>query len=474
MQLKSAVPLSTEASSERGTPPAPGGASGIREALLHAPILPTLLKLAVPTTVVLVAQAFVGVAETWYVSFLGTDALAGVSLVFPIFMLMTMMSNGGIGSGVASAIARAVGANRREDADALVWHAVVMALGLGLASMLLAWLFGPLLYRTLGGSGGALDAAVRYSNYLFAGAIPFWVVNLLAAGLRGAGNVKLPATVTLVGAGILVIISPALIFGVGPLPALGIAGAGLAMVLFYVGAALFLLRHLASGRTTLRLAPVRLEARLIRDILRVGLPTALSAVQPNLTVIIVTGAVGLFGVEALAGYGMASRLDYLLVPLLFGLGTAVLTMVGTNAGAGNFERVRRTAWVGGWLGFAVAGSIGLLAAVAPNVWLHLFSKDEAVLAPGLLYLRIVAPFYGLLGLGFVLGFAAQGVARVFWPVLAGTARMVVAAGVGWVAVVYFGAGLPMLFALVSAALVAFAGVTVAATLAGAIFREGPK
>ncbi|NTX50712.1 MATE family efflux transporter [Myxococcus llanfairpwllgwyngyllgogerychwyrndrobwllllantysiliogogogochensis] len=472
MQLKSAVPLSTEASSERGT--SPGGASGIREALLNAPILPTLLKLAVPTTVVLVAQAFVGVVETWYVSFLGTDALAGVSLVFPIFMLMTMMSNGGIGSGVASAVARATGANRKEDADALVWHAVVMGLGLGLASTVLAWLFGPALYRALGGAEGALEAAVRYSNYLFAGAIPFWVVNLLAAALRGAGNVKLPATVTLAGAGILVVISPVLIFGAGPLPALGIAGAGLAMVLFYLGASLWLLRHLASGRTSLRLAPVRLEARLIRDILRVGLPTALSAVQPNLTVIIVTGAVGLFGVEALAGYGIAARLDYLLVPLLFGLGTAVLTMVGTNAGAGNWERARRTAWVGAWLGFGVAGSIGLLAAVAPNAWLHFFSKDAAVLAPGVTYLRIVAPFYGLLGLGFVLGFAAQGVARVFWPVLAGTARMVIAAGVGWVAVVYFDAGLPMLFSLVSAALVAFAGVTVAATLAGAIFREGPK
>ncbi|MBZ4394121.1 MULTISPECIES: MATE family efflux transporter [unclassified Myxococcus] len=471
MQVKSALSSEAEASGEQKA-----GAAGadIRQALLHGPILPTLLKLAVPTTVVLVAQSFVGVAETWYVSFLGTDALAGVSLVFPIFMLMTMMSNGGIGSGVASAVARAVGAHRSQDADALVWHAVVMGVGLGLVSTLLAWLGGPALYRALGGEAGALDAAVEYSNYLFLGAIPFWVVNLLAAALRGAGNVKLPAKVTLAGAGVLVVISPALIFGVGPLPALGIAGAGLAMDLFYLGAALWLLKHLASGRTSLRLSPARLEGRLVRDILRVGLPTAFSAVQPNLTVIIVTGAVGLFGVEALAGYGIASRLDYLLVPLLFGLGTAVLTMVGTNAGAGQLERARRTAWVGAWLGFGVTSAIGLVVAVAPGLWLHLFSQDPAVLAPGALYLRIVAPFYGLLGLGFVLGFASQGVARVFWPVVGGTARMLIAAGLGWLAVSHFGAGLPTLFALVSAALVAFAAVTSVATLAGAIFREGPR
>ena len=102
-----------------------------RAALLTAPILPTLLKLALPTVTVLVAQTAVNIAEAYYVGFLGTDALAGAALVFPIFMLMTMMSNGGLGSGVASSVARAVGAGRRDDADALLFHAIVLAIIVG-------------------------------------------------------------------------------------------------------------------------------------------------------------------------------------------------------------------------------------------------------------------------------------------------------------------------------------------------------
>src|SRR6059036_1896226 len=90
--------------------PAPARRVPVRQAMLEGPIAPTVA--------VLVAQTLVGVAETFYVSFLGTEALAGVALVFPVLMLMQMMSNGGVGGGVASAIARAIGAGRRADADA--------------------------------------------------------------------------------------------------------------------------------------------------------------------------------------------------------------------------------------------------------------------------------------------------------------------------------------------------------------------
>ncbi len=438
--------------------------------VVDGPVLSTMIKLATPTVLVLVAQSLVGVAETWYVSFLGSDALAGASLVFPIVMLMTMMSNGGLGSGVASALARALGAGRREDANALVWHAVVIAGGAGLLFTALAWWLGPPLYRALGGSGGALDAAVSYSQILFAGSIPIWIVNLLAAALRGAGNVKLPAKVTLVGSAIVVAVSPALIFGLGPIPAMGIAGAGLATVLFYVGAAAYLLRRLSASGLSVRLTRSSLRAPLLRDVLRVGLPTAMSTVQPSLTVIVLTGTVGLFGTQAIAGYGMASRLDYLLVPVLFGISSAVLTMVGMNVGAKSFERARRVAWTGAALGFAVAGSVGLVVAVAPTSWLHIFSHDPSVVEPGASYLRWVAPAYGLFGAGFVLSFASQGAARVLWPFLAGTARLVVAAGGGFLAVRCFGASLTVLFLLVGASMVAFFGVIATALSAGSALR----
>ena len=204
-------------------------------AILTGPILPTLLRLALPTVTVLLAQTAVNIAEAYYVGFLGTDALAGVALVFPVFMLMTMMSDGGLGSGVASAVARAVGAGNKRDADAIVLHALVVAVIVGaLFSDRARSGAARRCIEALGGRDQSLDAALKYSNYLFAGAIPVWIVNLLAAALRGSGNVKVPATVTLAGALVLIPFSPVLIFGFGPMPGLGIAGAGIAFAIYYV------------------------------------------------------------------------------------------------------------------------------------------------------------------------------------------------------------------------------------------------
>lgn len=449
-------------------------ASSTRTALLGAPILPTLLKLALPTVTVLLAQTAVNVAEAYYVGFLGTDALAGAALVFPVFMLMTMMSNGGLGSGVASSVARAVGADRHHDANALLFHGIVLAVLVGALFTLTAELAGPLLYRALGGRGDALSAALRYSNCLFAGAVPVWIVNLQAAALRGAGNVKVPALVTLVGAIVMIPLSPILIFGFGPIPRLGIGGAGGAFGLYYCGAMLFLLRYMASGHSGLTLRPVTLRSKLFADILKVGLPTSLVTLLTNLTVILVTGAVGLFGTTALAGYGISSRLDYIMVPLLFGVGTATLTMVGVNIGAGQTVRARRIGWISGAVGLVLTGTIGLLVAAFPTLWLHLFSRDAGVVAEGVTYLRVVAPAYCALGFGFMVAFAAQGAGRALWPLAAASVRILVAAGGGWIAVSYFGASMSGLAAMVAASLTAYAAVCALILLSDSVWKPAAR
>ena len=453
----------------RPAAPAHAGVDATRKALLTAPILPTLLKLALPTVTVLVAQTAVNIAEAYYVGFLGTDALAGAALVFPVFMLMTMMSNGGFGSGVASSIARATGAGRRDDADAALFHAIVLAVVLGGLFTLGTVAGGPLLYRGLGGRGEALAAAVSYSNYLFAGAIPVWIVNLQAAALRGAGNVRVPALVTLIGAIVTIPVSPALIFGFGPLPRLGIGGAGIAFGLYYTAAMLFLLRYMASGRSGLTFRIVRLRWRLFADMLKVGVPTAINAALTNLTVILVTAAVGLFGTSALAGYGIASRLDYIMIPLLFGVSTATLTMVGVNMGAGQIARAKKIAWVSGAAGLILTGMIGLVVVIFPGAWLHLFSHDADVVREGETYLRIVAPAYSALGFGFVISFAAQGAGRAMWPLAASTARILIAAGGGWLVVAMLGAQMAGLAAMVAASLAAYAVVCAIVMLSSAIW-----
>jgi putative MATE family efflux protein len=316
-------------------------ASNVRTALLQGPIAATLLRLAWPVLVVLALQTLVGIAETWFVSFLGTAAVAGVTLVFPLFMLMAMMSNGGIGGGVSSAVARAMGAGRASDARALALHALVVAVVFGGAFSLAAWLGGRALFAAMGGTGDTLENALVYSNVLFASAIPAWIANLLAAALRGAGNVRVPALVTAVGAFATLALSPLFIFGWGVIPGLGVAGAGLAFGTFNVASAIVLALYMRSARSPLRLEGGPLERRHFREILGVGLPSAAGTVVANLTVVVTTGFVGTFGGAAIAGYGLASRLDYLLIPLLFALGTACVTMVGTNMGAGQYERARR-------------------------------------------------------------------------------------------------------------------------------------
>lgn len=449
------------------SPRASSAARRIPPGILAGPIAPTMLRLAMPTVVVLVVQTLVGVAETYFVGFLGTDALAGVALVFPVLMLMQMMSNGGIGGGVSSAVARALGADRRADGEALLWHAVVLACGFGIVFTAAAILGGPTLYRAMGGTGPALAAALTYSDIVFAGSIPIWIVALLSSALRGAGNVKVPAFVTLAGAVVLVPLSPALIFGWGPFPRLGVAGGGTAVVVYYVLAALALILYLRSPGSILKLRTMPLNGQLFGDVLDVGLLSAIGTVQVNLTVAFVTAAVGRFGADAIAGYGVASRLDYLQIPLLFGLGTAVVTMVGINVGADQMARARRIAWVGGAIALGVTESIGLVATIFPDAWLGLFSHEPRVLALGTLYLRNVAPVYGAVGLGIALYFAGQGAKRVLLPVLAGTARMVVAALIGWSAVAWLGAGLSTLFRIVAVAALLYGLLTAAAVLGGA-------
>src|SRR5439155_732877 len=201
------------------------------------------------------------------------------------------------------------------------------------------------------------------------GAGAFWLFNPLGSVLRGAGNMRLPAVVVVGGGPLLVVLSPALIWGWGPLPRLGIAGAGVAVVIYYCLGSLVLGVALRSRRNLVRLSlrRVRLRVALFRDILRVGLPGALNTIQTNLTVVVLTGLVGAFGTVALAGYGTGARLEYLQIPLVFGLGSALVTMVGTNVGAGQLARARRIALVGGAMAFALFG-VTLLSAVRGGGW----------------------------------------------------------------------------------------------------------
>ena len=404
------------------------------QALLQGPIVSTLIRLSWPNILVMLAQASTGLVETWWLSRLGTDVLAGMAVVFPVVMLMQMMSQGAMGGGISSAIARALGAGHQDVADAFVLHAILINMLFGAVFSGLVLGFGPSLYRALGGQGASLDGALNYSNVVFAGVTLLWVMNGLASVIRGTGNMLVPALVICGGVFVLVPLSPLLIFGIGPFPALGVAGGGAALVFYYIGGTAIFAWYILSGRNGVRLRRVRLQWRLFREILRVGAVAAITSLQTNLTVAITTALVGSwFGAADVAGYGTGARLEYLLGPLVFGIGGTLVAMVGMNIGAGQPGRALRIAFVGGTAAFILTEAIGVAAAIWPEAWLRLFDSNPAMLASGSAYLRAVGPFYGFYGLGFALYFASQGAGRLLWPLLAGLLRLIIATGGGWLA-----------------------------------------
>jgi Na+-driven multidrug efflux pump len=329
--------------------------------------------------------------------------------------------------------------------------------------------FGPSIYRALGGTDGELQTALSYSNVVFAGNVLLWLMNALASVIRGTGNMLVPAMVISAGVIVLVPLSPCLIFGVGPFPELGVAGAGLALVLFYAAGTAVLLWYILSGRNVARFRLTRLRWPLFRDILAVGAVAAVTSLQTNLTVALATALVAsASGTNAVAGYGTGVRLEYLLIPVIFGLGAPLVALVGTNIGAGQKQRALRIALVGGAIAFAISETLGLVAAVWPQAWLALFSSDPRVIETGSAYLRIVGPAYGFFGLGMALYFASQGAARLLWPLLTGFLRVIVAIGGGWLALRLTGS-LNWLFAALAFGLIVYGLTLTAAIISGAWF-----
>lgn len=433
--------------------------------MLHAPLLPTLFRLATPNVMGLFAMTIVIGYDGYILGLVGADALAGIALVFPLSMLMLQMSAGGIGGATTAAVARALGAGRREEASRLAQQALLIAALLAVLFMAVMLGAGRGIFGAMGGKSTALDAALAYSNALFAGAAVIWFTNVLAAVVRGAGNMLLPSLLLMATALLHLGLSPLLVFGWGPVPGIGVAGAAVSTLTVNALSALVMVAWLLrrDGAVHLQRTPWWPSLSLWREILRVGLPASLSPVISNASIAVATAFVGHYGTAALAGYGVAARLEYILVPIAFGFGTALTAMVATNMGAGQSSRAVRVAWAGGAVVAAITGVIGVATALAPGLWMNLFTQDAGVLAFGASYLNIVGGCYGFFGLGLALFFASQGAGRMFWPLAGSMGRLVILAVGGWLCVHVFQTPASGLFAVVALSLVVY-GSTLAVAI----------
>jgi putative MATE family efflux protein len=432
--------------------------------LLEAPILPTLLRLSAPNVLNLLAIAGMITFDGLFIGRLGADALAGVSLAFPWVMLVQHTAAAGMGGAVSSAVARALGASNRNRADALASHTFALAVILAAIFSGLMIPGAPLIFQWMGGRGEVLAAALAYSNVAFAGAISIFMLNLLGNVVRGTGNMGIPAAV-IVGAVLAhVSLSPALIFGWGPFPALGPAGAGWGLAVSFGAGSLVLVAYLRKrgSLVTLAFRRVRVQPELFGEMLRVGVPGMINTGITNLSVVVLTGIAGHLGVETAIGYAMGARLEYILIPLAFGFGAALVAMVGTNWGAKQFERARRIAWIGGATSAVACGAVGAFFAIFPRLWMGLFTEDAEIIRIGVSYLRIVGPIYGLYGFGMALYFASQGMGRVLLTVLANGVRLLASAGGALAALYWLDAGATGFFIAVAAGFAGYGALTAAA------------
>jgi putative MATE family efflux protein len=432
--------------------------------LLEGPVLVTLLQLSAPNILNLLAIAGMITFDGLFLGRLGPDALAGVSLAFPFVMLIQHTAASGMGGGVSSAIARALGAGRRDVANALALHALVLALGLAAAFSAVLLLGAPFVFRWMGGHGEMLSAAFAYANVAFSGALSICMLNLLGSAVRGTGNMALPAGVIIGSVIAHILISPLLIFGWGPMPALGPAGAGWGLIIPFGAGSLVLLAYLRSSRSLVALAfrGMPLQRGLFAEILKVGVPGLINVTITNLSVVLLTGIAGHFGREVAIGYAMGARLEYILIPLAFGFGTAIVAMVGTNWGAKQYARAYEIAWIGGATVAAACAAIGMIVALFPGLWMGLFTSDDEIVRVGALYLQIVGPIYGFYGLGMALYFATQGFGSVIWTVTANAIRLLVSTGCALAAIYWLDLGAIGFFVPIAGGFCAYAALTSAA------------
>ena len=424
---------------------------------LTKPIIPLLIRMSAPNTIAFFIQSLVVLTEVWFISRLGTNSLAAVALAFPLLMITQTMSGGALGGAITSAIARSMGPDDIEKAERLIWHSIIISLGGAISFLILFLLFGKQLLFLLGGRGEILQESYAYCSILFFGGILLWLSGSLSAVLRGMGNMRFPATLMVITSSIQVILSGGFILGWFGFPKLGVPGAAVAVLISSALMVTVILLKLRSKSIPASLRKERFQLRkfLFDNIFEVAIPASLSPLLVVSTILVLTGLVGRFGTEALAGYGIGSRVEFLMIPLIFGIGTAMTSIVGANIGALNIDRAEKVGILGGSTAGFVSILIGLTLALFPEAWIQFFTDDIKAFEVTKKYIQIVGPFYIFQGIGLSLYFASQGANAMKWPTIATIARFIIACAGGGISVYWLDLGIESIFISSSAAMAIF-------------------
>jgi putative MATE family efflux protein len=331
------------------------------------------------------------VLDTYWVGRLGSAALAAVTISITIRWVLNSLANG-LGIGGMAVVARRIGAKDQAAAEHATWQTIllglIVSLVLGVAGQVVAR---PLL-SLLGADAEVLPLGLAYLRVAFGGIFTIVLVFIVNAMLRGAGEARLAVLVLFLSTAITVVLEPLLIFGLGPLPPLGVVGSAWGYTLGFGAGLLLQVAILLSGRARIGISlhDLRPDLPLMARIVGIALPSTVQMTLRSSSRLAIVGLVGVYGTFATAGYGVANRLLLIALIPCFGLGNAAGTLVGQNLGARRPNRAERSAW---WVSAYSAGYMAVVAVIltlfAPAL-IALFDPTPQVVAFGSECLRIVS------------------------------------------------------------------------------------
>jgi len=267
-----------------------------------------------------------------------------------------------------------------------------------------------------------LIGAIDYAKVFFAFSIFFWLTHILASIIRGLGNTFIPSKAIVIGSISQIILSYILTFGINGIFEFGFLGPAISIVICHMIMMSYLFYYLIFKQKILKFKFHKFSNFIFLDIMRVGGLGLLNSITIALTVGVMTGYIGNFGANALAGYGIGARLELILTPIIFGIGAALTASVSINFGSKQFARARKIAFTGGIVCFLIIGFIGFFVNLFPHFLYQHFSSDPDVIKYCLKYIFIVTPFYCLFGLGQAIYFSSQGTGKMIKPILVGILR----------------------------------------------------
>jgi len=362
------------------------------------------------------------IADAIFVGWISADALAAVSISFPIVFFLIALGSG-IGVGGTSVLARYIGSGNRDSANRTAEHALLSAAVLGVVLAVAGIGLAPYLFPIMGATDNLTDLSLSYINIILLFS-PFMLCAMVGNSLlRGDGDMKTPMYVMGSAAILNIILDPIFIFGLD----LGVVGAAIATVIARMSAIVYLIYHILSGKSRISLdfQRFKLDMGYVIDIFSVGIPSSISNVIMSFGMFLLNVIVGMFGVEALAAFGIGFRLDSIALLPGMGIMMSILSIVGQSLGAGKRERAREATIKGGIMACAFMTLVGVIFfAFAPQI-VSIFNDDPLVTEYAISFIRTIPATYLVVGMAMCITGAFLGAGKAHYALAITFMRMIV-------------------------------------------------